>query len=292
MTRLPRKENAARRPGRLLLALPAAMTLGSAVNHDPELRAFALPINPDLDRRIEAYRPLMELSQPLTRSRRSLTEEDAHRLADQWTRAAERGDLKPLPPLFEGDDLMSGATGQILRTQRRIAVTLLQAGEARLSKGDRSGATKNFLLAGRVILPTLYSDVDTLGTHSQFIRRALLGMERAAKQATVAERFKIVQMAKSLEPGEHFLADLGWEMWRMHEASAKRASEGYRGGYGYLPNASGATDLNVGRAKMAEAANRPEGGGLASEFARAESSDAATRRRIAKIEQIVSERGS
>lgn len=210
----------------LVFAVPALLTLGFAMRptthaEDP----YVFIADPELDRRIDAYMPVIKETRPYFDGGARVSEAEATRLGNLWVAETEAGKLKSLRPLILGDAVLEGTTGQIIKIQCGLANTLMIRGERRVREGEIRAGAEDLILAARVYRPTQYSDLQTATLVGLQVRRSLSMLDRAARQMTPSERVWLREAILPLRTDNQQLCDMAMTMRRLFEEQAWKSGE-------------------------------------------------------------------
>lgn len=206
----------------LVFAIPALLTLGFAVRPSRTESNYRFVSDPELDRRIEAYMPVVMATKPYLESNGKVKDSEASRLADLWIKQTEEGKLKALRPLMVGDAVMEGTTGQILKVQWGLVSTLMVRGEREAKRGDARRGAEDLILAARVLRPTQYSDPQVATLAGLQLRRALSALTKAAERMDSDDRTWLSQAVVPLKADNEQLTDMALTMRRLYDESVWR----------------------------------------------------------------------
>jgi hypothetical protein len=113
---------------------------------------------------------------------------EARRVAQRWIELAEEGSIRPLPPQYVADTMISGVRHQIVRSQARLVEVLAAHSAQAQSEGKPLEAAEDLSLAFRITGLMKYSDLASAGFWATSQRR-LVGraMELAQEEPAVRD---------------------------------------------------------------------------------------------------------
>lgn len=216
----------------LVFAVPALLTLGFAMRPTHAKDPYVFNTDPELDRRIDAYMPVVVATQPYMDRTGKVDERQADRLAQHWIVEMEAGRLKSLRPLILGDAVLEGTTGQIIKVQSALANTLMLRGERRVRQGELRAGAEDLIRASRIFRSTQYSDFQTTTLVGLQVRRALNMLERVDKEMSPQDQVWLKDAVLPLRSDPRLLCDMALTMRRLYEEQAWKDGEN-------LPDAPG-----------------------------------------------------
>lgn len=184
--------------------------------------SFRFVSDPELDRRIDAYMPVVMETKPHLDATGRVREAEADRLANRWIEETEAGKLKSLRPLMVGDSVLEGTTGQILKIQRGLSNTLMLRGERRVREGEARQGAEDVIAAARVLRSTQYSDLETATLVGLQVRRSLMVLGKAASRMDADDRKWLSQAILPLRTDQEQLADMAQTMRRLYDEKSWR----------------------------------------------------------------------
>ncbi|MGV3618970.1 MAG: hypothetical protein ACO1SV_26890 [Fimbriimonas sp.] len=200
----------------LALGVPALLTLGFVMRPQPAANPYVFPFDYELDRRMDAYLPVVKLTEPHILQSGKVDEREATRLAEAWIAAAESGELKPLHLESLSESINDGAQGQIMAAQRAVANTLMVRGERRIRAGEFRTGAEDLIAAAKVYRPTQYSDVESATLTALQLRRALTSLRVAAEAMGPEERRWLIDAAQNFRSDVHQFGELVVTMRRLY----------------------------------------------------------------------------
>lgn len=259
----------------------------------PAVDPFVLPNDPELDRRIDAYLPVVRLTEPYILQSGKVEERQATRLGQAWIKAAEAGELLPLHLDSLSESINDGAPGQIMAAQRAVGNTLMVRGEKRIRNGDFRAGAEDLIAAAKVYRPTQYSDVETATLTALQVRRALTSLRIAAERLGPEDRRWLIDAAQGLRSDIHQFSDLVMSLRYLYQEEQVRQN---------LPVPEGAlvkmstlrrvapghetVALREARAQVIEAAKVEELRSIAGALRRAITNEISSQERLAELVQV------
>ncbi|MEI7578241.1 MAG: hypothetical protein WCK51_15230 [Armatimonadota bacterium] len=159
---------------RVFAGIGLCTATGTAVDRTLLQESFVpIPVDLSVDRRLDAYVPFYRRMLPLVDDRHPISPLELRKVADDWVRASQGGQLLPLEASFHGENLVESPKAQLLYATAKIADQLNRVAEVEIQNGLFDDGISDALRANVMIESIRFASPSAMLTTANVARRSL-----------------------------------------------------------------------------------------------------------------------
>lgn len=133
----------------------------------------SIPVDLQVDRRLDAYVPYYRRLLPLAQDSRAISPIDLRQIADDWIIATQAGKLEPIQTSFHGEDVTTSPKGQLIEVVKIIGSQLNRVAETEVDSGLLDDGVADAIRAAALIDSVRFASPTTMFSTAGIARQSI-----------------------------------------------------------------------------------------------------------------------